>query len=212
MFELTVHYKHEMIGIWQRFHRNFEQKCIPVGCIPPAHWPCLRILSYPMHTSLEQPCMPPRATTPPGSNHAHPPEQPCMPPESNHACPPGATMHTPWEQPCIPPGATMHAHLGATMHTPREQPHSPPGATMHAPQATMHAPRVTMHAPQGNHACPPRATTYAPQSNHACPPCGQNVDTRFWKYYLAPTSLRAVIKWNFELTVPDLYTICFAVN
>ena len=24
MFELTVHFKHEMIGIWQRFDRNFE--------------------------------------------------------------------------------------------------------------------------------------------------------------------------------------------
>ena len=24
MFELTVHFKHEMIGIWQRFQRNFE--------------------------------------------------------------------------------------------------------------------------------------------------------------------------------------------
>ena len=24
VFELTVHYKHEMIGIRQRFHRNFE--------------------------------------------------------------------------------------------------------------------------------------------------------------------------------------------
>ena len=24
MFELTVHFKHEMIGMWQRFQRNFE--------------------------------------------------------------------------------------------------------------------------------------------------------------------------------------------
>ena len=24
MFELTVHFKHEIIGIWQRFIRNFE--------------------------------------------------------------------------------------------------------------------------------------------------------------------------------------------
>ena len=24
MFELTMHFKHEMIGIWQRYHRNFE--------------------------------------------------------------------------------------------------------------------------------------------------------------------------------------------
>ena len=33
-FKLTVHFKHEMIGIWQRFQRNFKQECIPVGCIP----------------------------------------------------------------------------------------------------------------------------------------------------------------------------------
>ena len=24
MFKLTIHFKHEMIGIWQRFQRNFE--------------------------------------------------------------------------------------------------------------------------------------------------------------------------------------------
>ena len=24
VFKLTVQFKHEMIGIWQRFHRNFE--------------------------------------------------------------------------------------------------------------------------------------------------------------------------------------------
>ena len=24
VFKLTVHFKHEMIGIWQRFQRNFE--------------------------------------------------------------------------------------------------------------------------------------------------------------------------------------------
>ena len=24
MFKLTMHFKHEMIGIWQRFQRNFE--------------------------------------------------------------------------------------------------------------------------------------------------------------------------------------------
>ena len=24
LFEVTIHFKHEMIGIWQKFHRNFE--------------------------------------------------------------------------------------------------------------------------------------------------------------------------------------------
>ena len=71
-----------------------KQECIPVGCIPNAHWPYLRISSYPMHT--------------PQNNHAHPLL-------SNHACPPQATRHapeqpcTPPEQPRMPPQATMHA-------------------------------------------------------------------------------------------------------
>ena len=38
-FKLTMHFKHEMIGIWQRFQRNFEQECIPVGCIPATRRP-----------------------------------------------------------------------------------------------------------------------------------------------------------------------------
>ena len=49
-----------------------KQECIPVGCVPPAHWLYLRVSSYPMHTPLEQPRMPPRATM-------HPPEQPHTP-------------------------------------------------------------------------------------------------------------------------------------
>ena len=28
VFELTVHFKHEIIGLWQRFHRNFELRGI----------------------------------------------------------------------------------------------------------------------------------------------------------------------------------------
>ena len=114
------------------------QECIPVGCVPPAHWPYL-VVSYPC-------------------NHAHPPTthallQPCMPP-CNHACPP-ATTHAPL-QPHMPPLqprmplATTHAHNHAcppaTMHTPQQpctppqQPHMPP-ATMHTPPpATIHTP------------------------------------------------------------------------
>ena len=107
-----------------------KQECIPVGCVPPAHWPYLRISSYPMHTPLEQPRMPPQ------SNHACPPEQPCTPPRSNHACPPppgatthappGATMHAPQEQPCMRPPSNHACLSGATMHAPLEQPCTPP--------------------------------------------------------------------------------------
>ena len=105
-----------------------NQECIPVGCVPPAHWSYLRISSYPMHapqeqpcTPQQQPCMPPGATmhAPLGATthapwqqpHMPPQEQPCMPPQSNHVCPPAATMHT-------PPGSN-HA-------CPPEQPHKPP--------------------------------------------------------------------------------------
>ena len=74
-------------------------------------------------------------------------------------------------------------------------PCTPP--TMHAPHhawpPAMRAPPA-MHTPY--HTCPP--TTHAPlpcmSLCHACPlPVDRILDTRFWKYYLAPTSLRAVI-------------------
>ena len=75
-----------------------KQECIPVGCVPPAHWPYLRISSYPTHAPHPQ------------SNHAHPPEQP-----HTHTPSPGATKHNPPgnhahppEQLCMPPGATTH--------------------------------------------------------------------------------------------------------
>ena len=93
-----------------------KQKCIPVGCVPPAYWPSL--------ISRRIPCMPP-----PGSNHAcpHTHEQPCMPPGSNHTHPP-EQPHMPPEQKCTPPEQPR-------MPPPPEQPHMPPRATTHAPQA-----------------------------------------------------------------------------
>ena len=44
------------------------------------------------------------------------------------------------------------------------------------------------------HACPlPPPTTHAPSPHHACPPPVDRIlDTCFWKYYLAPTSLWAI--------------------
>ena len=93
-----------------------QQECIPVGCVPPAHWSYLRISSYPTHASQEQPC------TPPQQQPCTPPlEQPRMPPlgATTHA-PPGATTHAPPSNHApLPPGATMHA-------PPREQPSMPP--------------------------------------------------------------------------------------
>ena len=76
-------------------------------------------------------------------------------------------------------------HASPTMHVPL--PHMPPCHTCppatHAPlphmPPTTHAP--TMHAPL------PRMTP----ATHA-PPVDRILDARFWKYYLAPTSLRVV--------------------
>ena len=133
------------------------------------------------------PCTPP-------CNHAcpstiPPSPQPCMPPH-NHACPP-ATMHVPL-QPCTPP--CNHAHP--------LQPHIPP-TTTHTPhnhacplQLHMppnHAPPGTTHTPQP--CTPPKATH--PPATTLTPACGQN-HRRLWKYNLAPTSLRAVIKQKYR--------------
>ena len=80
--------------------------------------------------------------------------------------PPLPCMHP---LPCMPPH-----HARPPCHT-HPLPYMPPA----------------MHAP--HHVCPPWKC-------HACPPpcphphtVDRILDTRFWKYYLAPTSLRAVI-------------------
>ena len=134
-----------------------KQECIPVGCVPPAHWPYL--IEKTMHA-------PQKTTHTPLENHAHPPGATTHAPRSNHACSLGATMHAPPEQPCTPPRATMHAPQATTY---------PPGATMHAPlEQPRMPPRATMHAPRSNHAPPWEQPCMPPQSNHTCLPCGQN--------------------------------------
>ena len=89
----------------------------------------------------------------------------CHPPPC-HACPPPHTPPTSMQAP-------HHAHPPA-MHTP----------TMHASYC---------HACP-HHACPPATP---PPPHNACPPCHAcplwTEFTRFWKYYLTPTSLRAAI-------------------
>ena len=84
---LWIFAKHTFLISWS----YLEQECIPVGCVPPAHWPYLRISSYPTHA--------------PGSNHTPPWEQPCMSPLSNHAHPSGATTHAPPGSNYTPPQA-----------------------------------------------------------------------------------------------------------
>ena len=113
----------------------------------------------------------------PQTNHTCPP--------SNHACP-QATMHAPHSNHAHPPRSNHACPPAACL--PWEQPCMPPGSNHACPPGSNHA------CPPSNHACPQEQPCMPPQSNHAGPPYGQNVDTRFWKYYLAPTSLRVVIK------------------
>ena len=111
-------------------------------------------------------------------SHAHP--QPRMPP----------TMHAP--QSCTPP--VTHAswlHMAPChTHTPGHAcplPCTPPKA-MHAPLPC--TPPV-MHAPPATHAPPPAMHALLPRTS---PSVDRILDTCFWKYYLAPASLRTVIR------------------
>ena len=116
------------------------------------------------------------------------PPQPRMAP-CNHTWPP-ATTHAPYNH--APP--SNHAHPPATMHTPLATMHPPSNHACppnHAcpwqpctPPATMHAPWQPC-MPPSNHACP-SATTHAPLATMHGPPMDRILDTRFWKYYLAP--------------------------
>ena len=128
-----------------------------------------------------------------------------------HACP----------LPCMPPA--MHAPCHAC-----PLPHMPPchafPPAMHAPSChacplphmspAMHAPWLPCMPPQLPHMPPAMYTPY--HAHHACPPATHappppTVDrilgTRFWKYYLAPTSLRAV-----KIYVQLLMFIQVAIN
>ena len=128
-------------------NRTLKQKCIPVGCVPPAQWPAV--------SRGCTPCMPPLChACPPFATHA---------PRLCHACPP-FTTHAP-PLPCIPP--LCHACPPFATHAP--PPHMPPlGATTHAPPgATTHTPRETTHPPNPP---PPKQPCTPPRSNHACPP------------------------------------------
>ena len=95
--------------------RQHKQECIPVGCVPSAHWPHVgaggRVWqgACVAHT-CPLPCMPPPATHAP----CHTCPLPCMPPTcpyAHHACPPP-------HMPPIPPTrhSLYHARPPAT-HT-----------------------------------------------------------------------------------------------
>ena len=118
--------------------------------------------------------------------------------------------------------APYHVHLPCHAHTPCHACHPP---AMHATplpcMPPMHAPLPCMppfHAcplpcMPPCHACPPAThspppctplpcTPYHTCPRHAYPPVDRILDKCFWKYYLAPTSLRAVIIVMFVDSLP----------
>ena len=146
------------------------------ACPPATHAPYHAC--SPCHT-CPPPCMPPC--------HACSPCHTCPP----HACPPA--MHAPCHT-CPP---AMHAPLLPIWTAPAcervtlllwiEIPfdfHACPLPQNRFPATHPHACPPTMHAPL--------PCTFFPCHAHP-PPMDRILDTRFWKYYLAPTSLRAVI-------------------
>ena len=79
----------------------YKQDCIPVGCVPPAHWPYTVAVVSTGGGGMHAPChaCPPTTHAPCHTCHPchahHPP--PCMPPchaHLHHACPP-CHAHTP---------------------------------------------------------------------------------------------------------------------
>ena len=99
-------------------------------------------------------------------------------------------MHAPWNA-CPPPPCNTLPHMPPLPCMPPAMHASPPcmPPTMHAPLATCTPP--AMYTP----------TMHGPPATHAPLPCMPDMDrilnTCFWKYYLAPTSLQAV-KMEFQ--------------
>ena len=96
---------------WFALYWHNKQECIPVGCVPPMHWPtishsvwgvCMACTPLTMHTPSAIHARLPRM--PPPTTHTSLPctPPPCMPP--CHACPPA--MHV--SLPCTPPCGQTH--------------------------------------------------------------------------------------------------------
>ena len=172
-----------------------KQECIPVGCIPPAHWPHL-VVSWSMLNKNDSSRMHTTCSLTAsrsicwGCVHApwHPCPLPSMPP--CHPCLPA--MHAPCHAcplPCMPPA--MHAY---PCHVCPPLPCTPP-AMRAPPPCTPPLPHTPFTPP----------STHAPLPAMHDPTCEQN-DRCLWKYYLAATSLRAV---NILLTTDCLNTVFF---
>ena len=131
IFTILSFKKSEVKLLCPWLHMKYAQECIPVGCVPPAHWPYLVVSA--MHAPLQ--CMPPALHAP---HHACPPAMyaphhacplPCMPPATHTPCHASIPCH-PWPPPPTPP---CHAC---------PLPHMPPPA-MHAPLPCMPPPLWT---------------------------------------------------------------------
>ena len=122
-----------------------------------------------------------------------------------HACPP---------LPCMPPNQACPTCHACPL------PYTPPA--MHAPQPSMpHLPCMpppAMHAP--HHTCPPAMHASLPHMPpcYTCPlpcmsppPVDRILDICFWKYFLAPTSLRAVKMWTAK-RVTILWTTALLIS
>ena len=94
------------------------QECIPVGCVPPAHWPTIShsVGGGDVWHACPLPCMPPAMHSPllhmpplPCTPHWHAQPMPCMSPATHTPlpCMPPYHTHTPLPRtpppPCMPP-------------------------------------------------------------------------------------------------------------
>ena len=124
---MQENFANQMNTVCRNVQKHYQQECIPVGCVPPAHWPTVSRGIRPGGACHAPPAMhePWPCTTPPPS-HAPPGTQPPamhanrahMPP--GHACPPAMHPHL------TPP----HPHPSHTCPKPRMPPlgtHAPPG-------------------------------------------------------------------------------------
>ena len=123
-----------MLFIIQNCDLFKKQECIPVGCVPPAHWPYL-VVSHasPLatmyaphhHTCPLPPRMPPLATMHAPPHHHTCPLPPCMSPATTHApllpCmspaqPPRMPSLPPHPPPPPPPRMPPHLHACTPCH------------------------------------------------------------------------------------------------
>ena len=146
------------------------------------------------------------------------PPLPCTPPTYCHACPLQCTpLHHAYPLPCTPPTYCHACPLQCTpLHHAYPLPCTPPPPCM--PPLPCMPPCHT--CPPATHGPLPHATTMHAPSPRSPTPWTEFL-TRFWKYYLAQTSLRAVTRMHSsrmhtaclltDWEVPSLYLLFMAL-